>query len=233
MWIHWQHVTWCGDFLLTKAGPGFPECPSPCGSGLGLATGKICVWFWRWQRSNSHYSHKVNVGRQVQLPMWLLICQLPRWSGAAAGPPLPHHLLISFHFVWPGPAVCVAWWQRLPASSCKSPTWLRVEEGIGRQVGVCPHGFQFALAPSHSTSSFSSQLQALLTCRPFWPPWTQSNTLLKTPPAFAIVEGPVPVINIIHSGSAIPAASNWCTWFHGKSELQVWRLDSNPGFTTA
>lgn len=43
MSIHWQHVTWCGDFLLTKAEAGFSGFPSPCESGLGLATGKICV----------------------------------------------------------------------------------------------------------------------------------------------------------------------------------------------
>lgn len=167
MWIHWQHVTWCGDFLLTKARAGFPEFPSPCGSGLGLATGKICVWFWRWQRSNSHYSHKVNVGRQVQLPMWLLICQLPRWPGAAAGPPLPHHLLISFHFVWPGPAVCglVA-----KAASFFLQVTHMVEGGGGaRQAGwslsswipICPCSFPLDIQLFLPTSSPADMLPIL------------------------------------------------------------------------
>lgn len=59
------------------------------------------------------------------------------------------------------------WWQRPPASSCSSRTWLKVEVGRDGQVGVCPQGFQLTLVPSHLTPSFSSQIQMLLTCNPF------------------------------------------------------------------
>ena len=93
-----QDITWCGGFLFSKAGAGFPEFFSPFGSGLRLATREICAWFRWWQWSNSHYAHKVNVGCQVQFHMWVLICQLPWWQGAEAGPQMLHLPLISSHF---------------------------------------------------------------------------------------------------------------------------------------
>lgn len=82
-----------------------------------------------------------------------------------------------------------------------------MEVGRDRQVGVCPHGFQFALVLLHLTSSFCSQLQSLLTCSPFKPTSDKEQHPLKDSlPAPIIEEGLVPVINplfhITQRGSA-------------------------------
>lgn len=182
---------------------------------------------------NGLYAHKVSVGLQVQLHMGMLLCWLFVGFGGGSGSQMPRFLLVSTRFPM-ARARCMC---GLVMRADSFSLWVTHINWVWRyeetQVGVFPYGFQFTLDHLHLTFSFSSQLQALLTCSPF----TVQYPLKIFVTSSQRVEGLVPIINplfrIALSGSACPVTPWLIHMFDRKKELQVRRLDSSPSFPTA
>lgn len=126
---------------------------------------------------------------------------LPRCQVAAAGPQVPQPLLTSsFHFSVAGPGAHVTWLEKAASFSLQVKHIIDVGGGerealwsLPLWIPVCPCSFLL-------TSSFSSQVQALLTGSPFRPP-TEPQ---RHPPKDFSTSSHHP-----HNKSLIPYHSDW------------------------